>query len=144
MDCPVCHEEQIIVEVGGVELDMCLDGHGTWFDGQELRQLFEHVGAPELLQGLEQELRPHRDDSLPRRRCPRCHRRMEHVTAPADPEPVVLDRCPQGDGLWFDHGELQSVLRAQVQDEDPALLKLQAYLLDFDRSNAPEGEGEGR
>ena len=46
MECPVCHLDQVIVEWGDVELDVCIDGHGIWFDTDELRHLFAAAGAP--------------------------------------------------------------------------------------------------
>ncbi|MHC5065499.1 MAG: TFIIB-type zinc ribbon-containing protein [Planctomycetota bacterium] len=119
MQCPVCKQDQIIVEFDGVELDMCPDGHGTWFDVEELSQLAEQSGLPTLFEGLQDQL-PLATDArdLPKRRCPRCRVRMLHIEVPARPSALILDRCPRGDGIWFDEGELQSILDNHLEAED--------------------------
>lgn len=102
MDCPACGQPQVIVEADGVEVDLCLDGHGLWFDAEELGMLLgDGIGE------LERELQ-----ALPARgrgrRCPRCSRAMELIGAPGSG--VILDRCGHGHGLWFDDGELEQLL----------------------------------
>jgi Zn-finger nucleic acid-binding protein len=115
MQCPVCHTDQLIVEYHDVELDMCVEGCGTWFDADELRQLFEAAGAPGLLHDLEERL-----EALPVgtegsvRRCPRCRGRMRHVRTPGASGDVILDRCRRGHGLWFDKGELEEILKLEI------------------------------
>lgn len=134
MQCPVCHIDLIIVEHSEVELDLCLDGHGTWFDADELSMLAEREQIRDFMSSLERELPP-----LPgkgSRRCPRCRARMQHVQAPAQPEPVILDRCPHGHGLWFDQGELKSILGNRLESEDPGLQRLQTFLEGY--ANPPD------
>ena len=46
----------LIVEFEEIELDACPDCKGIWFDAQELRELFELVGAPEHVRDLENQL----------------------------------------------------------------------------------------
>ena len=129
MRCPVCKLDQVIVEYGGVELDVCLDGHGIWFDADEIQLLFEAAGVPDQLHDLESRFTElPRGEHGPVRRCPRCSGKMRHVQAPGDPEPVVLDRCARGHGVWFDEGELEQVLRARLEEGDPALLRVMSFL----------------
>jgi Zn-finger nucleic acid-binding protein len=98
--CPVCNLDQVILEWGGVELDLCVDGHGIWLDAEELRHLFAAADAPDAVLSLEQRLRTlPRSTRGARRRCPRCRARMDHVSVPDHPEQTVLDRCPRGHGL---------------------------------------------
>jgi len=129
MLCPVCREELIIVEFEDVELDACPDCRGLWFDAQELHQLFEAAGVPEHLCRLEERL-----EQLPRaearRRCPRCGGRLVPVRAPSEAQEVILDECPRGHGLWFDHGELNTLLDCLLQ-EDEALDHVRDYLGQF-------------
>lgn len=141
MQCPVCHADQLIVEYRGVELDLCLEGCGTWFDADELRQLFEVAGAPELLHDLEQRL-----EALPTaqagpvRRCPRCRGRMPHVRAPGASGHVILDRCRRGHGLWFDPGELEDILALEMPGDggaDSALAKVREFLGQFAPGGGP-------
>lgn len=117
----------VILEVEDVELDVCVQNHGLWFDVQELGQLFCKFGVPDDLQDLENRLEklPH---AGPRRHCPRCKRRMEPVRAPNAPDTLILDRCPDGDGLWFDRGELEALLVCLLEESDEELRMLRAYL----------------
>ena len=127
----------VILEVEDVELDVCVQKHGIWFDVQELGQLFCKLGVPDDLQDLEHRLEklPH---AGPRRHCPRCKRRMEPVRAPMAPDTLILDRCPDGDGLWFDRGELEALLECLLEESDEELRMLRAYL---GHVAAPNGEG---
>lgn len=106
MNCPVCREPLIVVEREGIELDACLWCRGLWFDVGELVLLAEKVGRTlsvaeggPLAAGVTAE-KP--------RQCPRCDKAMEKVTVGQSPR-VVLDRCASH-GLWFDHGELGSLI----------------------------------
>ena len=143
MQCPVCHIDQVIVEFHGVELDVCIDGCGTWFDADELRLLFEAAGAPQLLHDLEERLEELPAGTTgPVRRCPRCHGRMPHVRTPGASGHVILDRCRRGHGLWFDRGELEEILALELPAGDAdnlALAKVRAFLGQFS-SAAPAGE----
>jgi Zn-finger nucleic acid-binding protein len=134
--CPDCPDELVILEVEEVELDVCISGHGSWFDAQELGLLF---AAAELPVDLEAELL-----QVPgvrgKRRCPRCSRAM-HEIALAGGGPV-LDRCPRGHGLWLDPGELQALAGTQLGSEHPALRRVQDYLRKFFPSEAPTTENK--
>jgi|GEM_PF-307309 len=132
MQCPVCKLDQVIVEYQGVELDICIDGCGIWFDNDELRQLFEIVGAPELLHNLENRLvfLP-RGQHGPEKRCPRCLGKMRHVCAPDDLQDVILDSCRRGHGIWFDRGELEEILTTLFAEDDEALVTVKTFLADF-------------
>jgi Zn-finger nucleic acid-binding protein len=127
MRCPACRQELVIVEYGGVELDLCAACDGVWFDADELHVLFARAGleAPEgpghALAGAAADAR------ASRRRCPRCRRRMAVVAMPGEPRPVTVDRCPKGDGIWFDRGEL-SRLSAALGGGDAPLGPVREFL----------------
>jgi Zn-finger nucleic acid-binding protein len=135
--CPVCNLDQVIVEWGDVELDVCIDGCGIWFDAEELRHLFAAAGAPDFVTSLERRLQAlpkgHRG---PKRRCPRCRAGMEHVTAPHHPEQIILDRCAHGHGIWFDEGELEQLVGHELDADDPQLARVRAHLMRFLRPDA--------
>jgi Zn-finger nucleic acid-binding protein len=138
--CPVCQLDQVIVEWGGVELDVCVECHGIWFDADELRHLFAAAGVPDAVSSLEQRLQAlPRSGRGSRRHCPRCRARMDHVSVPEHPEQTVLDRCPRGHGLWFDQGELEQIVDREIDVGDPALDRVRAHL---DRFIHPERGGE--
>lgn len=143
MLCPVCRVDLVIVEWDDVELDVCVDGHGAWFDADELRQLFANAGAPGELGAIEARLA-----TLPvhehgeRRRCPRCRARMMHVAASYQPDRVILDRCPKGHGLWFDDGELEALVETSIPADDAELARVRSYLIQFQRPSQGSKEPE--
>jgi Zn-finger nucleic acid-binding protein len=128
MLCPVCGQALVIVEHRGVELDVCIDRHGVWFDAQELAALLTSIDAASARVEAEQ-LEPVPGQGK-RRRCPRCRGRMDHVKPP-DVKDLVLDRCRRGHGLWFDDGELRQILAARLGDGHPALAEVQRHLHAF-------------
>lgn len=106
MNCPVCREAMIVVEYRQIELDVCALCSGIWFDADELALLLSSLslGAEPLFRAAGVE----RAEAA--RRCPRCRRKMGKVlTGPQ--EGVLIDRCARGHGLWFDGGELDTVIR---------------------------------
>ncbi len=116
MNCPACKEAMIIVEHNGVELDCCPACRGLWLDAGELELIlgdasktraFLEAGDPSLARGEKP------------RRCPICRRRMKKDVT-GGRVPVVIDACRFGHGLWFDEGELFTVLRQEgVAADDP-------------------------
>lgn len=52
-----------------------------------------------------------------KRRCPRCRGRLELVVVGSPARPIEIDRCPRGDGLWFDSRELAAVVTALAPPE---------------------------
>lgn len=115
----------MILEVEEIELDVCLAGHGSWFDAQELRLLFL---AAELNLDLESELQSIASQRS-KRRCPRCRRRLQQVSLRDGA--TVLDRCPRGHGLWFDPGELATLASESLAQDQASLRQVQEYLRKF-------------
>ncbi len=106
MDCPVCREPLIVAEREGIELDVCPWCHGLWFDAGELGLLAEKLGRP--LPTAEGAFEPAQSQEKARA-CPRCDKGMDKVWVGSSPR-VLLDRCRAGHGLWFDHGELGTLV----------------------------------
>lgn len=113
--CPACNKPMIVVEFDGVEVDYCADCHGVWLDTGELELISELAGgrtdpleAP-VADPLEAAVRDPGPTSRDKRRCPRCRRRLRVQPVGTRP-PVDVDRCPAGHGLWFDAGELATVV----------------------------------
>lgn len=107
MNCPVCKEAMLTVEYEAVEIDFCVSCRGVWLDAGELELLFgDQRVTDSFLKGGDAS---HASGEAPRP-CPICDGKMEkHVTG--GPSPVVYDQCRQNHGLWFDRGELASVLK---------------------------------
>ena len=118
MDCPVCRVPMLVVEYKEVEIDLCEDCKGIWFDRDELEYLMSTANADATLMGLRATTRQEISQGGEKpRKCPLCKRKMKKLTVDADP-PVVLDKCERHGGYWFDGGELQQVLRATADGED--------------------------
>ncbi len=105
MICPACREEMIVVEYNKIELDVCVQCNGVWFDAEELGLLFEtlHLRVDEL--GLS----PAKKTAEKARKCPYCRKRMNKVMI-GPGERVMIDRCARSHGLWFDGGELDVIV----------------------------------
>ena len=125
----------IIVEFEQIELDACPDCQGLWFDAQELRQMFEAVGAPERTYDLELQLNRLQNKGT-RRKCPRCRGLLEPVVAPTHEE-LILDECPRKHGLWFDKGELITLITSVLGEHCDALEKVRHYLGNFAAATEP-------
>jgi Zn-finger nucleic acid-binding protein len=107
LKCPVCKEAMIVAAYGAVEIDSCAVCGGIWLDRGELEAL---VGRP---------VAPHDnpDPSLgpPDRDCPICVAKLAKDRYGSTQ--VVIDRCPHGDGVWLDAGELVQILDAYHQSQ---------------------------
>ena len=110
MICPTCHNVMIVVEYEKVELDYCTHCSGVWFDSGELELMLELM----RLEGSHLSLAnisaaPEAKTAEKKRRCPICRQKMKRTTIGQEPE-VLIDVCPQGDGLWFDGGEVSELI----------------------------------
>ncbi len=99
-----------VVEFDRIEVDFCTRCYGVWFDAGEIELLlergsFEHAGL-----GLQEALRQQGPRvSEKGKHCPVCRRKMRKVNiGPA--QQVLIDVCPQEDGIWFDSGELDQLI----------------------------------
>ncbi|MEW5768240.1 MAG: zf-TFIIB domain-containing protein [bacterium] len=118
MDCPVCREPMVVFELNQVEIDHCLSCRGIWFDAGELELLFEGSSEKDnLLSSLRRDEKCKEDV----RKCPICLKKMEKVLVGSE-EKVLIDRCKNSDGLWFDAGELNKILEAGKLDSEGPIL----------------------
>ena len=114
MICPVCRKAMIVVEHRQIELDYCTNCQGVWFDAGELELFLESakLNRPDLtiqnIVALPPVTATHR-----RLKCPICGHGMKE-TAIGQPA-LNIDVCTQGDGLWFDGGEVNQLLRQLVK-----------------------------
>jgi len=63
------------------------------------------------------------------RKCPICSLRMKKTTIGKEPE-ILIDACHQGDGLWFDGGEVSHLIK-QIAGKQPAETGSQQQVLEF-------------
>jgi Zn-finger nucleic acid-binding protein len=116
MICPVCNQDMIVVEYRQIEIDYCFKCSGIWFDKGELELLSKSTSLEtnglSTLDGTARENRSHSE-----RKCPICRKKMKET--PLGEPAIHIDVCRRGDGIWFDGGELQQLLK-QMSSGQPA------------------------
>ena len=121
MDCPVCDNPMITLELNEVEIDHCLDCGGIWLDAGELESLLDDAAkANQLLRSFQ--TRPQSAEKP--RKCPICAKKMTKIAAGHTAPAPLIDKCPRNDGLWFDKGELQNILERAELDPDHKIRQL--------------------
>ena len=123
MDCPVCKNAMITLELAEVEVDYCTDCGGIWLDAGELELL---LGDSQQAKQLLESFKISSDCSEKRRKCPICLKKMQKIVVDPSAPPLLMDKCTGGDGLWFDKGELQDILERAKLDKDNKIQKLLA------------------
>lgn len=118
MICPTCHNVMIVVEHEQIELDYCTSCSGVWFDSGELELMLERMGLAEGILSLDDILTvPEAETAEGKRKCPICRRKMRKTATGKNPQ-VLIDVCPNGDGLWFDGGEVAQLMRQFAEKPD--------------------------
>jgi Zn-finger nucleic acid-binding protein len=123
MDCPVCKNAMIVLELSEVEIDYCTGCDGIWLDAGELELLLGDGGKSRGLIGSFHKA-PHTREK--QRKCPICDKKMEKIIVGKDEPALMLDRCAKGDGLWFDKGELSNIIARAEFDEGNKIKQLLA------------------
>jgi Zn-finger nucleic acid-binding protein len=123
VDCPVCKNAMITLELAEVEVDYCTDCGGIWLDAGELELL---LGAPEQSEQLLNSFKIDSECAEKRRKCPICLKKMQKIVVGTDKPTLLIDKCAKGDGLWFDKGELQDILNRAELDKESKIQKLLA------------------
>lgn len=99
MKCPACRVPMYVAEYQQIELDLCGRCEGVWFDRGELALLLGDTRPlPEAAAVTDEATRA----------CPLCDRPMAKVNI-GPGRRVLVDRCPQDCGLWFDGSEVAAL-----------------------------------
>ncbi len=123
MDCPVCEEAMITLEISEMEVDFCTSCLGIWLDGGELELMLEDAEqAVALLRSFEAA----ENDPI-RRKCPICDKVMKRLNVGLGSD-VTIDKCVKDHGLWFDSGELPQILEKAQLDKDHKIQKTLAEI----------------
>jgi len=129
VDCPVCKNPMITLELNDVEIDYCGGCSGIWLDAGELELLLaDPVQAKKLIDSFAIDS----GCAEKRRKCPICFKKMQKVVVGSDEPVLLIDRCPRGHGLWFDEGELQDICERAQLDEDNKIRNLLADMFGED------------
>ena len=134
MICPVCKEPLIVLELHEIEIDYCPSCSGIWLDAGELELLLEDQVEREKITSSFH-LDP--DHSERPYRCPICRKKMDKVYV-GDKKELLIDKCPDNDGLWFDKDELKDVL--ELGDKDNKVVELLSELFNTKLNNKQSGE----
>ena len=97
--CPECHRPFRVVTIKRVEIDCCRFCRSIWFDPGELQ----------VFSGEEKEIpSDHLKSRKSRYNCPVCRAEMtEYVFV--NPCTLLVDRCPNGHGVYLEDRELERV-----------------------------------
>ena len=108
MFCPNCKKELIVVERDDIALDYCINCNGFWFDDEEWNLLCKRLYSTnqDYIGDIYSIPKAYVKEDI--RRCPICNAEMEKFIA----YNVVLDRCPNKHGIWFDKKEISSFISA--------------------------------
>jgi Zn-finger nucleic acid-binding protein len=120
----------IVVEHNKIELDYCTSCQGVWFDSGELELFLNSMSLDSRGVFLGNILSFQEVQSTEKKRkCPICNKKMKKTIIGKQPE-ILIDVCQRGDGLWFDSGEVASLVK-QVAGKMPAKEDSQQQTLGF-------------
>jgi len=123
MDCPVCKNAMITLELADVEIDHCIECGGIWLDSGELEMLLADTeAAKKLIDSFKVEANCTEKPRL----CPICDKKLQKVLVGKRPPVLLIDRCSKGHGLWFDKGELQNIIDKAELDKENKIQKILA------------------
>ena len=120
MNCPVCKTAMVILELQSIEIDYCPSCEGIWLDSGELELLLEDsVEKENLLKSFQTDEK----SSEQKLKCPICRKKMDKILVGKD-KSVLIDKCKNHHGLWFDKGELESIISMGSFDKSNKVLQL--------------------
>jgi Zn-finger nucleic acid-binding protein len=120
LNCPLCKEPMIVLELDEVEIDHCLSCGGIWLDAGELELLLEDAAQKDAFLSSFETDRSSKEKTI---KCPVCKKKMDKILVGADQE-IQIDRCRRNDGIWLDEGELEEILKMSSFGQDNTVLTL--------------------
>lgn len=113
MKCPRCQTGLVNSSYEGVSVDVCKSCAGTWLDQGELKQIIEirqeFFKSPNINNTITgRSFIVPKAESESRIPCAVCSKMMNTFIYGMD-SGIVIDRCLDNHGLWFDQGELDKV-----------------------------------
>jgi Zn-finger nucleic acid-binding protein len=130
MDCPVCTNAMITLELDEVEIDYCTDCGGIWLDAGELEEL---LGKPAKVTQLLASFKTDPNCEEKPRKCPICDKKMRKIVVGESQPTLLIDKCAKGDGLWFDSGELHDIFDRAQLDQGSRIRNLLADMFGYDK-----------
>ncbi len=118
MNCPVCKKPMVVLELNQVEVDYCVECGGIWLDAGELELLLgDSKAKDDVLNSFTIDTKTKEK----KMKCPICSKKMLKVLCGKDNK-VLIDKCPNNDGLWFDKGELYQIVKMGGLSEDDKIV----------------------
>ncbi len=123
LTCPKCDTRLSVTGVKEVVIDHCKSCSGLWFDKGELEAIVKKGGDDEVRSLSVAEAGEVDDEGRTWKSvwfdeneggCPRCRTPMMRVES-AGKKDLFVDACPRCEGIWYDGGEVDLLLR----DGDP-------------------------
>lgn len=118
MQCPVCRSSMVILELDKVEIDFCPSCKGIWLDSGELELLTGSLSKSDESKWFKSV----KNINEAKCRCPICKKKMDKVEF--GDSKVIIDKCKNDHGLWFDKGELDSLLSDKNFNHNHKVLRL--------------------
>jgi Zn-finger nucleic acid-binding protein len=134
MICPVCDQLMIVLELNKVEIDYCPSCEGIWLDSGELELLLQDSSSKTNLLNSFQKAKRTKERKY---RCPICSINMAKVNVGGEHQ-VLIDKCRFNHGLWFDKGELISVVSLGSLNGGSKVLDLLKEMFQHNLSTKPE------
>lgn len=131
MDCPVCSTRLRQVKAGNLDVDVCTNCSGIWFDSGELQVfLRELVKREDITPERTRLFTPREVATIDRsepdgRVCPKCGLEMKTFNYSYDSN-VFVDKCPECEGIWTDRGEVKRL--AAYLKTDPRVAAIGAHV----------------
>lgn len=111
LSCPACTGSTLeAFKIRQDTLYKCGQCHGIWFDEDELGRV-EELPDTELMADFQDQLDASgmlAQDAGRARNCPHCSQPLENHQYDIS-SGISVDSCPNGDGVWLDHGEVMAV-----------------------------------
>ena len=110
----------------GVNLEICPVCSGVWFDDDELRRILELDPEGLLdLQNAELPTSSHHVGPVSQRQCPKDGAPLYEFHYLYD-SPIILEKCPQCEGVWVEEGQLAAMQQVLDQARKPPTAKEEA------------------
>jgi Zn-finger nucleic acid-binding protein len=107
--CTLCGTALEEAVLDRVTVHDCPEGHGTWFEREELRRAKDN--ADRDVRWLDFDVFSQASSSSAGSKpCPRCAEPMKRETYPHSD--VTIDVCENDHGVWLDKGEFDTIVRA--------------------------------
>ncbi len=119
MNCPHCNSKLEKSCYEGITTDVCNSCGGTWLDYGELGTIIDRRQETFSEEERISTFQTLGVDVSKVANCPKCGQQMEKLNYAINTG-IILDRCPQKDGLWFDKGELEKI-QMVMEEHDNSL-----------------------